>query len=159
MFAANATAQQQGGYRYWRLIASGSSGGYNALSEWRVTTSDASISSLAGKTVTNLGAAFDGAYVMANLTDGVAETSNAANLAAVVAPSAMDVYVDLGAAKVVTAYGLAPQGGGAYTANNPTSVTVQASNDATNWTTVATFTGITVGYPNWSPGVYRTFSW
>lgn len=158
MFAANATAQQQGGYRYWRL--QDTTDANVSISEWRITTADASITSLMGKTITNLGGAFfEPTYGITFLNDGTAEVVNGTNIANNTSGN-LDVYVDLGSAKQVIAYQLAPQGSApSYIYNTPSNFVVKASNDASTWTTVATFTGITGGYPAWSPGTYRTFSW
>jgi hypothetical protein len=114
--------------------------------------------SLVGYTVTNLGAAFNSGFPMRNLTDGIVETTNAANLA-YVAGSFFDVYVDLVNPAVVTAYNIAPQGtANTIVYNTPQAFIVKASNDASTWTTIATFTGISTGYPAWNAGTFRVFS-
>jgi hypothetical protein len=164
MFSTNTSnVAAESSYRYWRLenttYGSGSAG--VAISEWQITTSDSSIASLSGKTITNLGGAFSGAYPMSNINDGIVETSNANNIGFVPNTSGyMDLYVDLGLAKTVTAYRIAPQGvQDTAVYNTPTEFQVKASNDASTWETIATFTSISTSYPNWNAGTYRTFSW
>ena len=116
--------------------------------------------SLVGKTVTNLGGAFHPSYPMSYINDGVLETTNGSNLAYVPAPNYLDVYVDLGSASIVTTYFVAPQGtrdSGIY--NLPTDFIVKASNDASTWTTVATFSNISQNFPSdWNPGTFRQFT-
>ena len=114
--------------------------------------------SLKGYTVTNLGAAFNTSFSMQNLTDGIVETTNAANLA-YVSGAYFDVYVDLVNPAVVTAYNIAPQGtANTIVYNTPTAFIVKASNNASTWTTITTFTGISQDYPNWNAGTFRVFS-
>ena len=152
-----------GAYRYWRFqnTTFGSSSAGVSVSEWEITTSDASITSLVGKTITNLGGAFNGSFPITNINDGIVETSNAANIGYVANGSGyFDVYVDLGLAKEVTSYKIAPQGDqNSVVYNTPTAFNVLASNDASSWTTIATFSSISTGYPNWNAGSYRSFSW
>ncbi len=164
MFSSNTSnVAADSGYRYWRLqnTTYGNAGAGVAISEWEITTSDNSITSLSGKTLTNLGGAFSGTFPMSNINDGTVEISNAVNIAFVGSGSGyMDLYVDLGAKKNVTAYKIAPQGfqdSAVY--NTPTEFQVKASNDASTWETIATFTSISTSYPNWNAGTYRTFSW
>lgn len=162
MFSSNTSHVSDSNYRYWRLenTTYGSEGFGVTISEWQITTSDNSITSLSGYTITNLGGAFSGSYPLSNINDGTAETSNASNSAYVASPGYFDIYVDLGSEKNVTAYRIAPQGSaGSATYNTPTAFVVKASNDASTWTTIATFTSISNGYPNWDAGTYRIFSW
>jgi hypothetical protein len=161
--AAGAAAPPVSDYRYWRFqnTTFGSESGGVSVSEWQVTTSDASITSLVGKSITNLGGAFSASFPVTNINDGTVETANANNIGYVpTADGYFDVYVDLGSAKEVTSYKIAPQGTqDTNVFNTPTAFTVLASNDASSWTTIATFSSITTGYPAWNPGTYRTFSW
>jgi len=114
--------------------------------------------SLAGYTVTNLGAAFNNSFPMRNLTDGVVEIANAQNIA-YVGGSFFDVYVDLVNPAVVTAYNISPQGvRGVQVYNTPQAFIVKASNNASTWTTIATFTDISTSYPDWNAGTFRVFS-
>jgi hypothetical protein len=95
---------------------------------------------------------------MANLTDGIVETANAQNIA-YVAGAYFDVYVDLVSPAVITAYNIAPQGViNTQVYNTPISFVVKASNNASTWTTIATFNSISQDYPNWNAGTFRVFS-
>lgn len=160
MFAANASAQPSaGGYRYWRIKVTAPTI-IVSISEWKVVESTGTLTSLVGKTTTALAGGFDAPYVLSNVNDGVAETTNGTNIANSGSGAPFDAYVDLGAAYNVTAYDLAPQGGpGAAVYNVPTSFEVYASHNASTWTLMATFPSISGGYPAWAPGVYRRFSW
>jgi len=151
----------QGGksFRYWRFRATslGSNGIGNSMSEWRIISS--SITSLVGKTITNIGGAFNVSYPITNINDGVAETSNGSNIGYVSSLDGyMDVYVDLGSVVTVLGYSIASQGTqNADSFNNPLSFEAYGSNDAINWVLVATFLSISPSYPNWNPGTYRQF--
>lgn len=155
MFSSNTSHVSDSGYRYWRFqnTSYGSEGSGVAIAEWEITTADSSITSLSGYTMTNLGGAFlTPTYPLSNINDG-----STGGLAYVQNTSGyFDIYVDLGSSKDVTAYKFAPQGG-PY--NTPTDFIVKASNDASTWTTIATFTGISTGSANWTGNVFRTFSW
>lgn len=144
------------GFRYWRINVTAPTSSVS-ISELKIVESTGSLTSLVGKTVTVVTGDFT-TYPIANINDGVAETSNATNIANSGA-SAFSVYVDLGAAYNVTAFDIAPQGFSTFVFNTPTAFQVQASNDASAWTTKATFTGITATYPDWTAGTYRRFSW
>ena len=115
--------------------------------------------SLVGKTITNLGGAFDAGFTMASIKDGIVEVTNGFNLGYVPNTSGyFDVYVDMGAATVVTGYLIAPQGTkNEASFNTPTSFIVKASNDASSWTTIQTFSSIPTSYPAWNPGSYTPF--
>ena len=107
---------------------------------------------LTGKTITNLGSSFEGSYPLSNVNDGTVETSNGQNTA--YTTGTFDIYVDMGLAVIVDAYLLAPQGDqGGSTYNNPTGLTVSGSNNASSWTTIATFSSIS----GFSPGTFKTF--
>jgi hypothetical protein len=155
MFSSNTSQVSVAVYRYWRLqnTSYGSESVGVSVAEWQITTSDNSISSLVGYTLTNLGGAFlTPSFPMSNVNNG-----NTSDIGYVQNTSGFfDIYVDLGSGKNVTAYKIAPQGG-PY--NTPTDFIVKASNDASTWTTIATFTGISTGSSNWTGGTYRTFSW
>lgn len=116
--------------------------------------------SLQGRTITNLGGAFSGAYPISNINDNIAEEGNANNIGFVGSGSGLfDVYVDLGTASIITSYLIAPQGTrGSAVYNTPKDFIVKASNDASTWTTIATFTSISTTYPDWDAGTYRSFS-
>jgi hypothetical protein len=116
--------------------------------------------SLKGYTTTNLGGAFYSGYPLSNVTDGIVETTNAANIGYVASSDGyFDIYVDLLKPAVITAYNIAPQGTastGVY--NTPTDFIVKASNDGSTWTTITTFSSISTGYPAWDAGTFRVFS-
>jgi hypothetical protein len=124
-----------------------------------IALGDSQPSSLSGLTITSLGGAFDSTYPITKLNDGVAETVNASNIGYV--PNSygyFDVYVDVGAgnSSVATEYKIAPQGTtGSNAFNTPNDFIVKASNDATTWTTIATFTNQTSG---WVSGSYKSFT-
>ena len=154
MFSSNTSHVSVAGYRYWRLqnTTYGSEGAGVSIAEWQITTSDNSITSLSGYTITSIGGAFSGAYPLSNINN-----NNVTDIAYVSNTSGyFDIYVDLGSSKTVTSYKIAPQGG-PY--NTPTAFDVKASNDASTWTTIATFTSISTGSSNWPAYEYRTFSW
>jgi uncharacterized protein (DUF2141 family) len=116
--------------------------------------------SLKGYTFTNLGGAFDPSFPLSNINDGIAETTNGANIAYVANTSGyFDVYVDLVNPSIINAYNIAPQGTiGTAVYNTPTAFTVLASNNASSWTTITSFSSISTDYPNWNAGTYRAFS-
>lgn len=158
MFAANASAvSSAGGYRYWRIKVTAPASNVS-ISEWKVVESTGTLTSLVGKTTTALAGGFETPYGLSLVNDGTAETTNGANIANS-GTAAFDAYVDLGAAYTVTAYDLAPQGGGSSVHNTPTSFEVYAANTVGTWTLKATFTGISTTYPAWAAGSYRRFSW
>ena len=151
---------QRQAYRYWRFknLSFGSEGSGVSFSEWKIISD--TVTSLVGKTITNLGGAFDPSYPITNINDGIVEVVNATNMGFVgTASGYFDVYVDLGAAVTVTGYQIAPQGTqNVFSVNNPTNFEAYGSNDASNWTLVATFNSISPNYPNWNAGTYRVFS-
>ena len=125
------------------LFAGGSAGGSSANID------------ITGKTVTSIGGAFSSSYPLSNVHDGVAETSNAANIAYVPDGNGIfDVYVDLSSPHVVTKYKIAPQGGSGLTYNNPTLFEVYGSNDTSSWNYITT---VASGTSNWVAGQYREF--
>ncbi len=120
-----------------------------------INLGDTVVTYLTGKTLTDLSTGTVYGPV-SNLGDGILEVVNGTNY--FYTTGVLDAYVDLGSSAVVTQYLLAPQGDrDAATYNNPTGFNVKASNDASSWTTVATFSGITTGIPNWNPGTLRPF--
>jgi len=116
--------------------------------------------SLVGYTLTNLGGAFNSSFPMARINDGIVETTNAANVGYVENTAGyFDVYVDMTTPTTFIQINIAPQGTqNSAVYNTPTDFIVKASNDASTWTTVATFTGVSTGYPNWNAGSFREFS-
>ena len=144
--------------RYWRFrtVLPGSNAGI-AISELKLFY-DGAAQSLVGKTLTNLGSAFFSPYLIGKMADGVTDPPNAVSIA-YVSSGAMDVMVDLGADKLVTAFLFAPQGNSATIPTNTfTNLKLYRSQDAVNWALTADYTGISTGYPAWSPGTYRSFS-
>jgi len=125
------------------IFAGGSAGGSSANID------------ITGKTVTSIGGAFESEYPLSNVHDGVAETSNAVNIAYV--PDAngfFDIYVDLSSPHVVTKYRIAPQGGSNLTYNNPTLFEVYATNNTSSWNYIST---VNAGTSGWVAGNYREF--
>ena len=112
---------------------------------------------ITNKTVTNLGGSFNASYPMSNINDGVAETSNATNIAYVSnADGMIDVYVDLTSAHVITSYNIAPQGSISSNEyyNIPTKFEIYGTNDTSSWTLITTSQ---VGYQGWRAGTYQHF--
>jgi hypothetical protein len=110
--------------------------------------------SLQGKTLSNLGSAFDGSYPITNINDGVAETSNA-NSIGYVSNADMDISVDYGSAVIVNAYYIAPQGDqGGSVYNTPTAFTAYGSNNGSSWTSLASFSSIS----GFAAGSYKEFT-
>jgi hypothetical protein len=116
--------------------------------------------------LTNLGGLFLPPYVMANVNDGILETSNGSNIGYVPSPNRyegyggyFDIYFDLITPQVKTTYAIAPQGTqNAVVYNTPTSFYVLVANDLNSWSLIASFSNITTGYPNWNAGSYRYFT-
>ena len=117
-------------------------------------STDSVQTSLQGKTLSNLGSAFDGSYPITNINDGVAETSNA-NSTGYVSNADMDISVDYGSAVIVNAYYIAPQGDqGGSVYNTPTAFTAYGSNDGSSWTSLASFSSIS----GFAAGSYKEFT-
>ena len=119
---------------------------------------DSSNIDITSKTVTSLGGSFSGSYPMSNINDGVAETSNANNIAYVANSSGnLDVYVDLTSSHVITNYKIAPQGDAGTTNcyNIPTKFEVYGTNDTSSWTLITT---CEIGHAGWRAGVYQHFA-
>lgn len=115
--------------------------------------------SLVGLTITNLGGSFDSSFPMKNINDGGVEVSNAQNIGYVASPAFFDVYVDMTVATTMVGVNIAPQGTrDSISYNTPTDFIIKASNDASTWATIATFTSVSTGYPNWNPGNFRNFT-
>ena len=110
--------------------------------------------SLQGKTLSNLGSAFDGSYPITEINDGVAETSNATSTG-YVSNADMDISVDYGSAVVANAYYIAPQGDqGGSVYNTPTAFTAYGSNNGSSWTSLASFSSIS----GFAAGSYKEFT-
>ena len=110
--------------------------------------------SLQGKTLSNLGSAFDSSYPITEINDGVAETSNA-NSTGYVSNADMDISVDYGSAVIVNAYYIAPQGDqGGSVYNTPTAFTAYGSNDGSSWTSLASFSSIS----GFAAGSFKEFT-
>ena len=117
--------------------------------------------SLVGQTITNLGSSFSPSYPLSKLNDGVAETVNGSSIAYMDSSTGtFDIKINLGSARKVTAFEIAPQGNvDVISYHNPLNLTFYYSSNGTTWTAAPTsYTGITSGYPNWNPGTYRSFS-
>jgi len=115
--------------------------------------------SLVGYTITNLGGAFDPSYPIARINDGIVETTNGANLGYVAPSGYFDVYVDMITPTTFVQINIAPQGNqNSEVYNTPRDFIVKGSNNASTWTTVATFSSVSTGYPNWNAGSFRDFS-
>jgi len=120
-----------------------------------VTLGTAISPSLQNLPITVISGNFVEPYVIGFINDGLAPSDNS-NFS--YSNTTFDVYVTFPTAVALTAYQLAPQGVTNNPYNTPLNFSVLASNDASSWTTVATFTSITTGFPAWNPGTYRTFS-
>ena len=121
-----------------------------------VNLGDSVFTSLAGKTITNIGGAITSGN-FANINDNVLEVTNGTNYA--YTPGIMDIYVDMVTPTIVTGYLISPQGTrNSAVFNTINSFLVKASNDAVNWTVLANLSGYTTGYPAWNPGTFRPFS-
>ena len=117
-------------------------------------STDSTQTSLQGKTLSNLGSAFDGSYPITEINDGVAETSNA-NSVGYVSNADMDISVDYGSAVVANAYYIAPQGDqGGSVYNTPTAFTAYGSNDGSSWTSLASFSSIS----GFAAGSFKEFT-
>jgi hypothetical protein len=152
--------QRAKSFRYWRLknTSFGSTAIGVALSEWQMISP--TVSSLVDKTLVNIGAAFDPPYPMSRINDGLVDVStDSARIGYVsINDGYMDIYADLGSVTTVYGYALAPQGTtDTVVYNAPLSFEAYGSNDATDWTLVATFSSITTTIPDWNPGTYRQF--
>ena len=147
--------------RYWRLETqgTGSSVAGNSISELKMTFAGTS-NLLDSFTLTSIGGAFT--FPLSNINDTVAETSNTVSTGFVpVANGDMDFYVDFGEnnRKSVTVYSIAPQGNvGVSVFNTPVGFNAYRSSDAVIWTLVTSFTSITTGIANWTPGIFRDFN-
>lgn len=115
---------------------------------------DATNIDITSKTLTNLGDSFGSPYVMSNINDGVAETSNAQSIGTVPSGGQFDIYVDLTSPHVVTKYRIAPQGGGNTQYNLPTKFEVYGTNDTSSWNLITTSQS---SYTGWYAGDYRDF--
>jgi len=149
-------------YRYWRFKTTGGGADNqgNSVSEMKLYY-NGSWNSLVGKTLTNIGGVFHGAYPLSNMNDGIAEVANATSLSHVpVANGDMDIYIDLNSAITVSGIQIAPQGvQNTITYNTPLEFTVYASSDASTWTQKFSVNAISAGYPNWNAGSYRSWTW
>ena len=132
-----------------------SSGSYIAyLFAHNADSTDSVQTSLQGKTLSNLGSAFDGSYPITEINDGVAETNNA-NSIGYVSNADMDISVDYGSAVVANAYYIAPQGDqGGSVYNTPTAFTAYGSNDGSSWTSLASFSSIS----GFAAGSFKEFT-
>jgi len=148
-------------FRYWRLETQGigSSANGNSISELKMTY-DGGSNLLDSFTLTNLGGAFS-ASVIGNINDTIATEDNL-NFGYV--PSAngnLDFYVDFGDGnkKEVSVYSIAPQGNlGLETVfHTPLEFNAYKSDNAVDWTLVKSFTSISTGFGNWTPGSFRDF--
>ena len=115
---------------------------------------DATNIDITNKTLTNLGDSFGNPYVMSNVNDGVAETSNAQSIGTVPSGGQFDIYVDLTSPHVVTKYRIAPQGGGNTTYNLPTKFEIYGTNDTSSWNLITTSQ---TTFNGWFAGDYRDF--
>ena len=115
---------------------------------------DATNIDITSKTLTNLGDSFGSPYVMSNINDGVAETSNAVSIGTVGGGGQFDIYVDLTSPHVVTKYRIAPQGGGNTQYNLPTKIEVYGTNDTSSWNLITTSQA---SFSGWYAGDYRDF--
>ena len=117
-------------------------------------STDSAQTSLQGKTLSNLGSAFDSSYPITEINDGVAETSNA-NSIGYVSNADMDISVDYGSAVVANAYYIAPQGDqGGSVYNTPTAFTAYGSNNGSSWTSLASFSSIS----GFAAGSFKEFT-
>ena len=120
-----------------------------------INLGDAVATYLTGKTITNIGSTID-AGTLSAVNDGVVPTSNTGYC---YTSGSLDIYVDMGSATIVTGYLIAPQGSAPSSIfNTIEGFHVKASNDASTWTTIATFSGNGTTYPAWQPGVLRPFT-
>ena len=115
---------------------------------------DATNIDITNKTLTNLGDSFTSPYVMSNINDGTAETSNAQSMGMVGGGGQFDIYVDLTSPHVVTKYKIAPQGGGNTQYNLPTKIEVYGTNDTSSWNLITTSQ---TSHNGWYAGDYRDF--
>ena len=115
---------------------------------------DATNIDITNKTLTNLGDSFTSPYVMSNINDGTAETSNAQSIGVVGGGGQFDIYVDLTSPHVVTKYKIAPQGGGNTQYNLPTKIEVYGTNDTSSWNLITTSQ---TSHNGWYAGDYRDF--
>ena len=148
------------GFQFWRLETQGSGSATtgNSISELKMTF-DSSSNLLDSFTLTSIGGAF--VFPLSNINDTIAETDNAVSIGFVpVANGDMDFYVDFGNGndKSVSIYSIAPQGRVDDEAfNTPTAFNAYSSDNASDWTLVKSFSGITTGIGPWNPGTFRDF--
>ena len=147
-----------GGHRFWRLLMTspGSDPDWYSLQEIELrgsiggpdlTSSALAVASAIGNTWYETGPpdrAFDN-----NLIDYA--------FRAWVAPIITDQYVgwDFGSPVSVAEVAALPQARTELISRAPSGFKVQASSDATSWTDVASFSGVS----GWTLGVWKTFSW
>ncbi len=152
------------GSRYWRLQTqgTGSEGNGHSISELKMFY-DGSLKFLNSFTLTNIGGPFSETKPITHINDQITETVNDTNFGFVADSGGtqdMDFYVDFGVSndKEVSVYSIAPQGDiGANVFNAPVAFNAYRSDNASDWTLVKSFTGITTGIGPWNPGTFRDF--
>jgi len=121
---------------------------------------------LLGRPIFNLGAATDSSSAISNLTLYGSTTQELADLYARVSETSglFDVYFDAGTPHVLTSYYLMPRWGDVQLTPEitvrqaieiPVNFKILASNDATTWVELATFSGLTVS--EWEENTFREF--
>ena len=121
-----------------------------------IALGDNVVNYLTGKTITNIGSAIT-LGSLSNVNDGILETTNGTNYA--FTSGTLDIYVDMGAGFAATGYLIAPQGTtNSAVYNTIDGFIVKASNDASTWTTIQTFSGYDSTYPAWNAGSFRPFT-